>query len=132
MNAPQRARTRTIRADLHVHTRASDGKWTPAQVVDGCRAKGIGLLAVADHDTTDSVLSAESLALESGMAYLRAVEISSTTDGVLIHILVYGIDVEDPTLCGVRDINQMQATVNAVHNVRRLVDLGYPLAWMTS
>ena len=59
MNAPQRARTRTIRADLHVHTRASDGKWTPAQVVDGCRAKGIGLLAVADHDTTDSVLSAD-------------------------------------------------------------------------
>jgi 3',5'-nucleoside bisphosphate phosphatase len=126
MNTPQRARTRAVRADLHVHTCASDSRWTSAQVIDGCGAKGIGLLAVADHDTIDSVLIAESLALESGIGYLRAVEVSSTTDGVLIHILAYGIDVEDPTLRGVLDANQMQATINAVHNVRRLVDLGYP------
>ena len=128
MNAPHQARALAIRADLHVHTRASDSRWTAAQVVDGCRAKGIGLLAVADHDTTDSVLIAESLALESGVGYLRAVEISSTTDGVLIHILAYGIDVEDPTLRGVLDANQTQATTNAVHNVRRLADLGYPVS----
>ncbi len=128
MNARHQARTPAIRADLHVHTRASDGRWTPAQVVDGCHAKGIELLAVADHDTTDSVLTAESLALESGIGYLRAVEISSTTDGVLIHVLAYGIDVEDPTLRGVLDANRTQATANAVHNVRRLVDLGYPVS----
>ena len=128
MNAPHQAQTRAIRADLHVHTRASDGRWTSAQVVDGCHAKGIGLLAVADHDTTHSVLIAESLAVESGIGYLRAVEISSTTEGVLIHILAYGIDVEDPTLRGVLTANQTQATAHAVHNVRRLVDLGYPVS----
>ncbi|MCD6286448.1 MAG: PHP domain-containing protein [Anaerolineae bacterium] len=128
MNALQQARTRAVRADLHVHTCASDSRWTAAQVVDGCRAKGIGLLAVADHDTTDSVPIAESLALESGIGYLRAVEVSSTTDGVLIHILAYGIDVEDPTLRGVLDANQTQATTNAVHNLRRLVDLDYPVS----
>jgi len=126
MNTLQQARPRATRADLHVHTCASDSRWTPAQVVSGCRAKGIGLLAVADHDTTDGVLTAESLALESGISYLRAVEISSTADGVLIHILAYGIDVEDPSLRGVLDANQTQATANAVRNVRRLVDLGYP------
>jgi len=97
-------------------------------VVDGCRAKGIGLLAVADHDTTDSVLVAESLALGSGISYLRAVEVSTTTDGVLIHIRAYGIDVEDPGLRGVLDTNQTQASAKPLQDVRRLVDLGYPVS----
>ncbi|MBI3976437.1 MAG: PHP domain-containing protein, partial [Armatimonadetes bacterium] len=44
-----------MRIDLHTHTTASDGLLSAAQLVDLARAAGVGILAVADHDSTDSV-----------------------------------------------------------------------------
>ena len=61
----------TMRADLHIHTVASDGRWTPEQVVAEVQAHGIGLFAVADHDTIASVPVAEASALKAGLAFLR-------------------------------------------------------------
>ena len=39
--------------DLHLHTRASDGQWTPAGLVARAASSGIGHIAVTDHDVTD-------------------------------------------------------------------------------
>jgi len=80
-------------ADLHIHTLASDGCWTPAQVVAAVRARGIGLFAVADHDSVASIPEAEALAREAGLAFLRGVEVSTLLDGSVYHILAYGFDV---------------------------------------
>lgn len=38
------------RGDLHTHTTESDGSQTPAQLIDGYKALGYGVLAVTDHD----------------------------------------------------------------------------------
>ena len=54
-----------MRADLHIHTIASDGRWTPEQVVVEVQARGIGLFAVTDHDTVASVCPAEELARDA-------------------------------------------------------------------
>ena len=39
------------RIDLHVHTTASDGTFTPAQVVELARDAGLSAIAITDHDT---------------------------------------------------------------------------------
>src|SRR6185369_10208509 len=39
------------RADLHVHTTASDGAFTASQVVAHARQAGLAAVAVTDHDT---------------------------------------------------------------------------------
>ena len=52
-------------ADLHIHTVASDGRWTPEQVVVEVQARDIGLFAIADHDSVASVSLAETLAREA-------------------------------------------------------------------
>ena len=41
--------------DLHVHSTASDGLYTPAQVVDLARRSGLAGVALTDHDTVEGV-----------------------------------------------------------------------------
>jgi 3',5'-nucleoside bisphosphate phosphatase len=116
------------RADLHVHTQASDSRWTPAQVVDGCLDEGIELLAIADHNTTAAVAEAESLALRAGLGFVPAVEISTTVDDLLIHILGYGIDTDNAELqaclAEIRAREEDQREQDAHH----LQTLGYPVS----
>jgi 3',5'-nucleoside bisphosphate phosphatase len=121
------ARPRPVRADLHLHTTASDSRWTPEQVVAGCKATGIGLLAVADHDTVDAVLTTERLALEAGLAFLRAVEVSSLVGDTMLHIIGYGIDPADPLLRGVLAENRANMEAFNDRDIRDLIALGYDL-----
>ena len=37
--------------DLHVHSTCSDGALAPAVVVAAARRAGLGMIALADHDT---------------------------------------------------------------------------------
>lgn len=42
-------------ADLHTHSTASDGQYTPAELAGLAKQRGIEVLAVTDHDTIDGV-----------------------------------------------------------------------------
>lgn len=44
--------------DLHCHTQASDGAFTPSQVVDRAYARGLNVLAITDHDLVSGVQEA--------------------------------------------------------------------------
>lgn len=127
--APPRSRLNpSLRADLHIHTTASDSRWSPKQVVEGCRAAGIRLFAVADHDTVAAVPVAEALAREAGLAFLRAVEVSTTApDGVMAHVLGYGIDPRDPVLHGLLAENTAKLEAADDADIRALIALGYPI-----
>lgn len=81
-----------MKVDLHIHTTASDGSWTPEKLVAEVHKAGIGLFAVTDHDTVRNIPLARQLAAEAGIAFLSGVEISTTVAGRSFHILGYGID----------------------------------------
>ena len=87
-----------MRADLHVHTTASDGCWPPEQLTAEIRAHAIGLFAVTDHDTIDNVEPTEALVREARLAFLRGVEVSTQMNGSFFHILAYGFELHHPTL----------------------------------
>lgn len=123
----KRSRPKPLRADLHIHTTASDSRWTPRQVVEGCLAEGIGLLAVTDHDTADAVLETEALALDAGLAFLRGVEVSTIAQGLVLHILGYGIDPRDPLLVGVLRDNDRKLRATDDGDIRALIALGYDI-----
>lgn len=124
---PKRHRPKALRADLHIHTTASDSCWTPRQVVEGCLSEGIGLFAVTDHDTVDAVLETEALALDAGLAFLRGVEVSTIVGDLLLHILGYGIDPRDPVLVGILRENDRMLRATDDGDIRRLIALGYDL-----
>jgi predicted metal-dependent phosphoesterase TrpH len=74
--------------DLHVHTDASDGQFSPIQVISLAREKGVNLLAITDHDTLDGLDKVRDQALD--IEILPGVEISAGGDNE-VHILGYGI-----------------------------------------
>lgn len=48
--------------DLHVHSNRSDGTYTPRELVDYAREKGLAAFALTDHDTVDGLDEAISYA----------------------------------------------------------------------
>ena len=87
-----------MKADLHIHTCASDGNWTPAELIAEAQKVGLGALAVTDHDSIANVLETERLAKEAGLKFLPAAEICSTKNDICFHILGYGIDIANKPL----------------------------------
>ncbi|MEJ2735141.1 MAG: PHP domain-containing protein, partial [Anaerolineae bacterium] len=58
------------RADLHLHTTASDGRWPPERLIDEVQRAGIGLLTVTDHDSLGSLAEVSQLVRGSGLCFL--------------------------------------------------------------
>lgn len=87
-----------LRADLHLHTTASDGTWTPEEVILAAQNAGVGIMAVTDHESIANVLATEKLAIKAGIKFYRGVEISTTYGEHSYHVLGYGIDVKNKEL----------------------------------
>jgi predicted metal-dependent phosphoesterase TrpH len=88
------------RADLHLHTCHSDGAWTPAEVVQRAAQRGLGAIAVTDHDTCSAFPEARATAqrLAASLEIIAGVEITSEFHGKEIHLLGYFIDPNEPSL----------------------------------
>jgi predicted metal-dependent phosphoesterase TrpH len=76
------------RADLHVHTTASDGEYTPSQVIAQARLAGLRAVAVTDHDTLAAVEEARAAA-GAHLELVSGVEISTAFAGREFHLLGY-------------------------------------------
>ncbi|MBY0514144.1 MAG: PHP domain-containing protein, partial [Gemmataceae bacterium] len=92
---------RPRRADLHVHTTASDGEYTPSQVVALARQAGLCAVAVTDHDTLAAVPAAAAAAAAFShppVEVVSGVEITTELDGRELHLLGYFVRSDDPEL----------------------------------
>ena len=81
--------------DLHTHTQASDGLNTPSFNVAYAKEKGLSGLAITDHDTVAGVAEALEAGKRLNMTVIAGIEISTTFEGKDIHVLGYGIDIND-------------------------------------
>lgn len=80
-----------LRADLHIHTRASDGELSPASVVRAAADGRLDYIAVTDHDTIDGLAEALEAARGGPVRVITGVEVSSQHEGVECHILGYHV-----------------------------------------
>lgn len=86
------------RVDLHLHSTASDGLWSPAELVRQAAAAGIAVLALTDHDSTAGVGPACEAGREIGVRVLPAVEVTVWQNGQEWHLLGYGVDLHAAAL----------------------------------
>ncbi len=84
--------------DLHSHSTASDGVLEPAELVKRARDKGVGVLALTDHDVLDGIAEARGAAARWGLVLVPGVEISVTWRRRVIHVLGLNIDPENAAL----------------------------------
>lgn len=73
--------------DLHVHSNASDGTFSPEEVVKLAARAGLRAIALTDHDTTAGILSAVHEGGIYGVEVVPGIEVSSSYKGHEIHIL---------------------------------------------
>ncbi|MFB6368151.1 MAG: PHP domain-containing protein, partial [Gemmatimonadota bacterium] len=81
--------------DLHLHSTASDGTETPAEVVERAARRGLEGISLTDHDTIDGLEEAQRAAEEHGLRFLPGAELSANEPGRSIHILAFGFDPSD-------------------------------------
>ena len=75
--------------DLHSHTEASDGTFSPAQLIEEAVRVGVHLLGITDHDTFAGYDAAIPLARQAGVELVCGIELSTKLHGRSVHLLGY-------------------------------------------
>ena len=113
-------------SDLHLHTTASDGKLTPAEIVHWAKDSGLEVIAVTDHDTVDGTQEAEEEAKRLDVRFVRGIEISTYAVSE-VHILGYNIDYKNADfLSALENVKQMRVARNIAIGAK-LANLGIKL-----
>jgi 3',5'-nucleoside bisphosphate phosphatase len=81
--------------DLHVHSTASDGTYTPSELVDLAKNKGLVAFALTDHDTVNGLNEAFKQGKKQNVKVIPGIEISAQFNNSDIHILGLNMDYEN-------------------------------------
>jgi hypothetical protein len=114
--------------DLHSHTTASDGVLSPRELVQAAVRRGLRVLAITDHDSTDGLAEARDEASHHpGFTVVAGLEINCDVEGGEVHVLGYCVDDEAGWF---QDFLRAQRVerANRVHRITdRLAELGMPI-----
>ena len=121
------------RIDLHIHSSASDGSLTPAEILDMALNLDLGAIAITDHDTVEGSRAALEVGIPPALKFLSGVEISAGPPPEFpihgsLHILGYGFKPDALKLN--RMLKQLQAARNERNPriLQKLSNLGITLS----
>ncbi|MBN1634666.1 MAG: PHP domain-containing protein [Ignavibacteria bacterium] len=83
------------KADLHLHTEYSDGKYSVPELIKLLKQNNIKVFSITDHDTIDGIYELKKLIKDNEIKYIPGIEFSTEYDGREVHILAYNIDYEN-------------------------------------
>ncbi len=86
------------KADLHIHTTASDGRMSPDEVVRQAVRLNLSVIAITDHDTIAGISAARNKASIYDLHVLPGVEITTSFGDRECHLLAYLFDMDDELL----------------------------------
>jgi len=106
-----------MKADLHIHSiYSNDGRSTLEQITDAALSRGLGCIAVTDHN---SFKAYDLLKDRRDMIIVPGIEVSSAEG----HILAYGVDSEIE-----RDMSVIR-TIDAIHDAGGIAVAAHPYRW---
>jgi len=108
------------RADIHIHTLASDGVDDVLAILDRADALALDVVSITDHDRVDAALAARAIALARGLSLEVIVGEEISTRGG--HLLALGIEERIPPL------RPLPETVARVHDLGGIAIAAHPLA----
>ena len=89
--------------DLHSHSTASDGIYTPSNLIAYAVKMGVETLALTDHDTVGGIDEALEYASKIGFKLIPGIEVSIDYTGGTFHLVGLFIDHKNPELLDVID-----------------------------
>ncbi|MEI7484333.1 MAG: PHP domain-containing protein [Ignavibacteriota bacterium] len=87
-----------LKADLHIHTSYSDGKLSPAEIIDLAKEKGLNIIGVTDHDNIEGSQAMLEHNGKHGIEVIPGIELSADYHGKEVHLLGYFMDFKNPAL----------------------------------
>lgn len=87
-----------MKADLHMHTRYSDGAFEPSVVLGLAKAVGLTHVSITDHDSMEAYRDAIPAASALGLNLIFGMELSTSFNGRDCHLLIYGMPPEHPLM----------------------------------
>lgn len=120
---------RHVSIDLHIHTTASDGTFTPEQVISHAHQLKLKAIAITDHDTVAGSKEALRSGIPPSLGFLTGVEISSTPPPFYpgsgsFHLLGYSIRLDHPKLNRTLEKLQLARKNRNPAIINRLNELG--------
>jgi predicted metal-dependent phosphoesterase TrpH len=114
-------------ADLHLHTRFSDGTFSPEELVLHAQNHGLACIALTDHDTVEGCAPTAAACAVVKMEFIPATELTAEHDDVEVHVLGYFLDTHNETLLS-RIATFQSVRQSRIHEmVAALNQLGVPL-----
>ena len=118
--------------DLHIHSTASDGSFTPAEILEHAQKLNLAAIAITDHDSIDGSREALQSGIPPSLNFLTGVEISAAHPPFFpgpgsFHILGYSINLDN------RELNQALSRLQDARRnrnpaiLRRLNELGFQI-----
>ena len=119
--------------DLHIHTTASDGTFTPSEIVAHAIRLKLKAIAITDHDTLAGSSEALDLGIPAALEFLTGVEISAAPPPLYhqagsFHLLGYSIHLDDPELNHILEVLQLARKNRNPAIIKRLNELGISIS----
>jgi 3',5'-nucleoside bisphosphate phosphatase len=112
--------------DLHIHSSfSSDGEFSPKELMTIVKQRGLSMISITDHNTVGGVKEVAATAETDGLKMVAGIEIDCLFGELNLHILGYGIDIDDPIFAeiarnaGTQEKNAFQGMI------RKLQSLGF-------
>ena len=116
--------------DLHLHTTFSDGTLTPTRLVQLCAQRGLRVISISDHDSTEGLPEAlEAARSLPQLALIPGVELSTDIPGSEVHVLGYYVNCEDPDFRALLSRFREGRQERAKKMVEKLDELGVKVSW---
>ena len=113
--------------DMHIHSTASDGKYTVREIAMQAKAMGLDGIAITDHDTVQGLTDLAAISREIDIPIFPGIEISTVWEGKSIHMLGYLFEASHEGLLNWLEKRQRERVARAKNILAQLGEHGIVL-----
>ena len=116
--------------DLHTHSTASDGTFSPKELVEKARNIGLGAVALTDHNTLAGLSEFVQAAQRTAVRPIPGIEVSTEYEGHEVHIVgLFLTPKTGPELAEHLKVFEQEKEENNRELVDALNRAGYRISW---
>src|ERR1700686_5124743 len=115
--------------DLHTHSTASDGIYSPTELLRRAREVGLRVLALTDHDTSGGLEEAAKAASALDIDFIPGIEINTDVSGGEVHVLGYFPEYQKPAFQSVLKVLRDARERRGQRMVELLNEHGIDVSW---
>ncbi|HBM15309.1 MAG TPA: hypothetical protein DD381_03040 [Lentisphaeria bacterium] len=115
--------------DLHIHSTASDGTFSPAEIVYKAKKIELTAISITDHDTTDGIEDFLKASEEKTISIIPGVEMAGLWNMRELHILGFWIDWKEQKLQSVLEYSRINRDIRNSNIINKLNNRGYLITY---